>query len=131
MYSTNQILQISGNLKHSEELSQALQYVLEKCGSVVGCYQITDDGKYVLGWGHYEPEAWTAYPTPPSIVELDRLIRNHLESQIVVEGEWDGDYYEGFLIKAVDRHIGMGSDGVKEPAYGIISIEPFTCFYSK
>lgn len=131
MYSSNQILQITGNLEHAKELLQALQFALEKSGFAVECYQITDDGKYVLGWGQYEPEAWTAYPVPPSIDELSKLIRNHLEGQIVVEGELDGDYHEGFLIKAVDRHIGMGSDGVKEPAYGIISIEPFTCFYSK
>lgn len=63
MFSSNQILEVSGCLSHHNELEAALEFALKYSGEAKnmtqkeidrGCkllYQITKDGKYCIGWG--------------------------------------------------------------------------------
>ena len=131
MFSSNQILQISGDLGHQDELHNALQYVIERYGSEVRSFQITADGRYAIGWADHKPDIWTNYPFETSVEILEPIIRKFLNKQIVKDDGWDGGYYKGFLIKSVRESMGDEGNGIKEPFYTIVTIEPYTCFYSK
>jgi hypothetical protein len=130
MFSSNQVLEISGDISHGLDLYNALKYVIELHGSNIRSFQITNDGKYVLGWIENK-EGWTAYPFEVTLDILEPIIREFLNKQNVKEDIWDGSYNKGFLIKSVDETFADMQNYIKNPFYGIISIEPFTCFYSK
>lgn len=142
IFSSNQILQISGCLDHKNELEKALEFAISFDGYDVaftkegydrGCrlsYQITKDGKYCIGWGDTE-DGWTEYQFRPSVTILSEIIRQHLEDFPVEDYGYDGSYDKGFLIKAIDETMADEWENIKKPFYGIISIEPYTCFYSK
>ena len=71
MFSSNQILEVSGSLSNQNELESALEFALKYSGYDKnmsqeeidrGCkllYQITEDGKYWIGWGFEDvPDVW-------------------------------------------------------------------------
>lgn len=75
MFSSNQILEVSGSLSNEHELENALEFALKCSGNYKnmekseidrGCkllYQITEDGKYCIGWGFKDvPDGWIEYP---------------------------------------------------------------------
>ena len=93
MFSSNQVLEVSGNLSHIDELETVLDFALKYSGYAEymkkekidrGCkllYQITKDGKYCIGWGNENvPKGWNEYPFRFEIDIVSRIIRQHLES---------------------------------------------------
>ena len=138
MFSTNQTLEVSGDLYLSGQLESALEFALKYSGhdknmlqSEIdrGCklvYQITEDGKYCIGWGFEDvPSGWLEYPFKFDIAIVSSIIRQHLENFPAEHGIWDGSYDKGFIMTGRDR------DGVKSSFYCIVSFKPYTCFYAK
>lgn len=145
MFSSNQILEISGNLSDFDGLESALKFALQYSGNDKnmkqeeidrGCklvYQITEDGKYCIGWGFQNvPKDWNEYPFRFEIDIVSRIIRQHLDSvSKVTKADYDGSYYKGFVMKAIKEYMGAELDGIKNPFYGIVYFKPYTCFYHK
>lgn len=144
MFSSNQILDVSGNLSHSNELESALEFALKYSEHDKnlsqeeidrGCklvYQITEDGKYCIGWGFETvPNGWFEYPFKFDIAIVSSIIRQHLESFPIEKDIGDGSYSKGFIMKCIDESLASESDGIKSPFYGIVYFKPYTCFYSK
>ena len=139
MFSSNQVLQISGCIEHRDELKHALDFAIKASGwydaftrkdKPAKCtFQITKDGRYCLGWG--VKEGWTEFQFDFDIDIISKIVAQHLEKQELDRGFWDGSYSKGFLIKNLEFTFDDEKDGVKNPSYGIIQIEPYTCFYAK
>ena len=138
MFSSNQILEFSGSLSHKDELKHALEFAIKASGwyepmtrteKPCKCvYQITEDGRYCIGWG--EQDGWNKFPFDFDIDIMAQIIVKHLAKQMVEYGGWDGSYSEGFLMKVIPNSF-SDKDGIKNPFYGIVSFEPYTCFYAK
>lgn len=144
MFSSNQVLEVSGSLSHQNELENALEFALKHSGYEKnmkqekidrGCkllYQVTEDGKFCIGWGFKDiPEGWIEYPFRFDIEIVSKIIRQHLETFPVEKDIWDGAYEKGFIMKCIKEYMGSEHDGIKEPFYGIVYFKPYTCFYSK
>lgn len=141
MFSSNQIFSVSGALSHTDELETALTLALRLSGNYrsfsektsIPVYQITSKNKYALGWaGSETPKGWQTYPFDFDINIICSIIRQFLAKQKVERDIWDGGYDKGFLVKVIDETFSdENEDGVKSPFYGIVTIEPYTCFYSK
>ena len=144
MFSSNQILKVSGCLSLPNELEDALEFALKYSGHYKnmsqseidrGCkllYQITEDGKYCIGWGFKEiPEGWLEYPFKFDINIVSNIISQHLESFPLEQGIWDGSYEKGFIMECIDECMSFEKDGIQKPFYGIVYFKPYTCFYSK
>ena len=144
MFSSNQILEVSGSLSHKDELKAALEFALKYSDQAKnmeqkeidrGCkllYQVTKDGKYCIGWGFERiPEGWNEYPFRFETDIVSRIICQHLESFPKKEGGYDGSYQKGFVMKCIEETMSSEKDGIKNPFYGIVYFEPYTCFYSK
>lgn len=141
MFSSNQILEVSGSLSHSNELECALEFALKYSGhdknmlqSEIdrGCklvYQITEDGKYCIGWGFEDIRSgWLKYPFKFDIEIVSKIIKQHLEEFPVKEGMLDGSYGKGFIMKCP-----YGEDymEIENAFYCIVYFKPYTCFYAK
>ena len=136
MFSSNQILEVSGSLFNRNELEEALEFALKYSGVNRGgdklLYQITEDGKYCIGWwADYVPDGWLEYPFRFDINIVSQIIRQHLESFPIQRWLCDGSYEKGFIMKCIDEWMGAEKDEIKNPFYGIIYFKPYTCFYSK
>ena len=134
MFSSNQVLKISGNIVTSD-LSKALVFVLDyfNMGERKLAYQITEDGDYCLGWYTYEgyPEdGWTAFPFEfePDVNAL--IIRDHLKDQILDLDGFNGEtIQEGFLIRSIRDLSYNDLDKIRNNFYGIVIITPYTLYY--
>lgn len=131
MFSSNQIFEISGSL---DSLERTLRFAMEFHG--VGKsgvrYQITEDGKYCLGWG--DDEHWLNFPFDFDAHIVAEIIKQHIRKQPRKDSEWDwadGDTETGFLMKVIPETFSDECNGIKQPFFGIVSIEPFVEFYSK
>lgn len=143
MFSSNQILKISGCLEHSDDLYNALEFALKVTGDLtsfthktkadIKCvYQITEEGKFCIGKAYGKPEkGWNEYPFEFDLNILVQIIAKHLLRQEIKYGGCDGSYEKGFVMRAIERSFSDEKDGIKSPFYGIVSFEPFTCFYAK
>lgn len=144
MFSSNQILEISGSLSHRNELECALEFALKYSGKSKnmekkeidrGCkllYQITKDGKYCIGWGFQDvPNGWNEYPFIFDIEIVSKIIHQHLEAFSIIKGDYDGAYEKGFVMKCIETSMSSEKNGIKNPFYGIIYFEPYVCFYAK
>ena len=142
MFSSNQILEFSGSLSHSGELYNALEFALKASGNLdrftradkpSKCvYQITEDGRYCIGWAFDKIEkGWTEFPFDFDLNIISQIIIKHLEKQKIDRDIWDGGYSKGFIIKAIPESMASESNGIKNPFYGIVEFSPYTCFYSK
>ncbi len=144
MFSSNQVFEVSGCLSMRNELEMALEFALNYSGEAKnmkqeeidrGCkllYQITEDGKYCIGWGFEEvPEGWFEYPFRFDVEIVSKIIRQHLETFPVKRGEWDGSYEKGFVMKIIHSAYNYNKEGIKNHFYGIVYFEPYTCFYAK
>lgn len=134
MFSSNQILQVSGSLEHPGELKNALHFALVSSGYTKSkiVYQITEDGRYCIGWVYDDiPEGWSEYPFEFSEDIVALIITQFLEKQDIEYDEWEGSYDKGFLMEAIEECLGSEDDGINEPFYGIVTFEPYTVFYSK
>ena len=141
MFSSNQIFQVSGDMLH---LESALQFALEYSDNLRclnkeerdrGCklvYQITDKGKYCIGWGFKEvPGGWQEFDFDIDVKSLSNIIAMHLSKLNVVDNGY-GEGYEsnGFLMKSIMEIFGDYGD-IKNAFYGIVSFEPYLNFYAK
>lgn len=138
MFSSNQVFEISGSL---DQLEDALTFAirqsdLERCFSDVMrakgygvVYQITEDGKYCLGWEHREiPDGWCEYfGFKPTIEIITAIVKQWLEKFPIKESGMDGSCEKGFILRNIDYN----TPGVTGPKYGCIYFEPFTCEYHK
>ena len=144
MFSSNQVLEVSGSLAHPNELEAALEFALKFSGKAKnmtqkeidrGCkllYQITEDGKYCIGWGYQKvPEGWNEYPFRFDIEIVSRIICQHLEQVPLEEDGEDGSFEQGFIMKCIEQSMASEQNGIKAPFYGIVYFEPYTCFYAK
>ena len=144
MFSSNQILEVSGSLSNLTELESALEFALKYSGNLKniekeeidrGCkllYQITEDGKYCIGWGYRDvPNGWFEYPFKFDIDIVSRIIHQHLKAFPIVSYGWDGSYKKGFIMKCIDASMDDEETRIKNPFYGIVYFKAFTCFYSK
>lgn len=133
MFSSNQVFEISGEY---DQLESALRFALKHHGDGDGkelFYQITEDGKYCIGW--YEGKGWNKYPFDFNPHIVSEIIEQHLRKlpkDKESEYEWcDGCTARGFLMKVIDETFSSEMNGIKDPFYGIVSVEPFECFFSK
>lgn len=142
MFSSNQILEVSGCLNHSNELYNALEFALKASGNLSSftrndepskcVYQITEDGRYCIGWAlDGVTKGWSEFPFDFDLNIISQIIAKHLEKQEVKRDIWDGGYDKGFLMKAIEEYMSDEHNGIKKPFYGIVEFSPYTCFYSK
>ena len=143
MFSSNQVFQISGDFR---QLESALQFALEYSDNAKnmtkkemdrGCklvFQITDSGKYCIGWGFGEvPEEWSEYQFDFEVPIVSKIIEQHIKKLPVPHSgyEWaDGSTSVGFIMKSVKETFGEDMD-IKNAFYGIVYFEPYCNFYSK
>lgn len=142
MFSSNQVLQVSGCLDHRGELYNALDFALRTSGHLESftreekpakcVYQITEDGRYCIGWAFDGiEEGWKEYPFDFSVDIISQIIALHLDKQVIKSGMWDGSYRKGFLMKGVEEFLDEEDCGIQNLFCGIVTFEPYTCFYSK
>ena len=142
MFSSNQILEISGSIEHKEDLYKALKFVLDYSGDLecfkrekepAKCvYQITKDGRYCLGWSYGDVKmGWNEFEFDFNLKKISKIIKNHLDKQKLSHSEYDGTYKKGFLLKPIEKSFADEKNGIKKPFYGIIEIKPYACFYHK
>lgn len=145
MFSSNQVLEISGDLgldNGSCQLPAALEFALKFSGHLetfnrkdrpAKCvYQITEDGKYCIGWNFNGlEEGWNEFPFDFDIEIISRIIKQHLEKYEIEDSGYDGSHYKGFIMKSIPNYMGSEYDKIKKPFYGIVEFRPYTCFYAK
>jgi hypothetical protein len=144
MFSSNQILEVSGCLSHAGELLSALEFALKfsdnlasfsalKTKADIRCvYQITDDGRYCIGKSYGEPKTgWNEFPFDFDLDIIAAIIAKHLAKQEIKYGVWDGSYDKGFLMKVIEDSFADEENGIKNPSCGIVEFSPYTCFYAK
>ena len=142
MFSSNQILEFSGCLNHEKELFNALEFALKASGHLNSftrtnkpskcVYQITDDGRYCIGWAFNDiNKGWNEYPFDFDLSIISQIIIKHLEKQEIDKDIWDGGYEKGFIMKAIPESMCDEYNGIRKPFYGIVEFRPYTCFYSK
>ena len=144
MFSSNQILEISGNLSdfNNEEIYNALEFALKLSRNLENftrknepskcVYQITKNGKYCIGWAYNGvKDGWNEFPFDFDLNIISLIIAKHLKNQKVNEDIWDGSYAKGFIMKVIPETLSDEYEGIKNPFYGIVEFSPYTCFYSK
>ena len=142
MFSSNQILKVSGSLYHSKELYIALEFALKMSGNINSftrkdkpskcVYQITEDGRYCIGWAYEKiKKGWNEFPFEFDLNIISQIVVKHLQKQEIKEDIWDGSYNKGFLMKYVEKDFSDEANGIKEPFYAIVEFCPYTCFYAK
>ncbi len=142
MFSSNQILEVSGDLSHSNDLYNALKFALKTSGDINSftrknnpskcVYQITDDGRYCIGWAFNDiKDGWSEFQFDFDLNIISQIISQYLSKQKVERDIWDGGYSKGFIMKAFPESMGNTYNGVKNPSYAIVEFKPYTCFYSK
>lgn len=142
MFSSNQILEVSGDLGHENDLYNALEFALKTSGKISSftrtnkpskcVYQITEDGRYCVGWAYEGVEdGWIEFQFDFDLSIISQIISKYLSKQDVERDIWDGGYNKGFIMKAIPESMGSEYDGIKNPFYGIVEFKPYTCFYSK
>lgn len=131
MFSSEQILEVSGEMG---QLEMALNFALNMSGyHKTISYQITNDGKYCLGWYCDESLGWKQFQFDFDVHIVSEIIKQHL-NKLEIDNPYeyaDGSSVKGFLMKAIDNSFADEELGVKEPFYGIISIEPYYNYYAK
>ena len=143
MFHSNQVLEISGCLEHRDELKNALEFVLNTSGELqrftrtenpAKCvYQITDNGKFCIGWSSSNliKTGWHEFPFTFDIDVISSIICKHLDSQEIHRCGADGSYRKGFIMRVIPETLDSVQNYIKNPFYGIVEFSPFTCFYSK
>lgn len=140
MFSSNQILSVSGSLK---QLETALTFALNMDGrkdmwenikETTAIFQITKDGRYCIGWATKDviPEGWKEFQFRPNVRIIAEIIKQYIDYHFTVERDvWDGSYCKGFLMETIPETLDSEYDGIKKPFYCIVVFKPYTCFYSK
>lgn len=131
MFSSEQKFEVSGDIS---QLEATIKFAIEIYG--VGksniCFQITEDGRFCLGWEN--AEGWNKLPFDFDAHIVAEIVKQHLAKQEYDDSAYsyyDGAIERGFLMKVIPCNCGNYWNGIKEPFYGIVSIEPFVNFYAK
>ena len=131
MFSSEQKFEVSGDIS---QLEATIKFAIEMYG--IGksgiCFQITEDGRFCLGWG--DEEGWNKFPFDYDPHIIAEIVKQHLEKQEYDDSAYsyyDGCTENGFLMKVIPCTFENSWNGIKEPFYGIVSIEPFVNFYGK
>ncbi len=141
MFSSNQILEVSGCLTHTNELRNALEFALKASGNLpiftrpdrpTKCvYQITDKGSFCIGWSPFDAvevkKGWNEFHFDFDLDIISAIIIQHLKKQDFEHSGGDGSYDKGFIMSASIEN----DDAVKNPFYCIVEFRPFTCYYAK
>lgn len=130
MFSSEQIFDINGDMG---QLEMAIKFAVDMHG--IGrsgiCYQKTEDGKFCLGWSN--EKGWSPFPFDfdPHIVA--EIVKQHLKKQDCEDpyADWDGSSELGFHMKAIDNVCSDEKGGIKNPFFGIVSIEAEYIYYGK
>lgn len=143
MFSSNQIIKISGTLEEAE-IKRVLDVILDIAGHErswdgkrIDChytYQISTDGAFCIGYRYNEPhDGWEDFQFgfDPNIVA--KAIKNQLTKLKFPDtwDGWDGSTEKGFLAENIENSFADEKDGIKNPWYGIVKFSPYTCFYHK
>ncbi len=135
MFSSNQKFAVSCDARQLEDVVMfALRMEDDRGVNRTLAYQITQDGRFVLGWYNKEPEdGWKKFPFEnPSIGLIVELAKQTAKEHPAKHKEmWDGLYEDGYLVERTEKSMGHERDGIREPFYGIISVRSFSCFYAK
>ena len=135
MFSSNQKLEISGEY---DQLKSALEFAIKLDGTTLDqlCYQITEDGKFCIGWmsvwSNKIPSGWEKFQFDFDFDIVSKIIIQFLSKQKQKAiPAFDGDKVKGFIMRVIPETFSDFENGIKNPFKGIISFETFTCFYSK
>ena len=133
MFSSNQKLEISGEY---DQLKSALEFAIKLDGTDLDqlCYQITEDGKFCIGWfsGNVLALGWRRFQFDFDTDIVSKIIIQFLSKQKQKDiPAFDGDKVKGFVMRVIPETFSDFENGIKNPFNGIISFETFTCFYSK
>lgn len=142
MFSSNQLLEISGDLDHENDLRDAIEFVLKKSGwyecftrreEPVSCaFQITETGAFCIGTGSFRGEKekdWTDFQFDFDVDIIAKIVEQHLRKQDTPNEFFggDGSSSKGFLISQIDYQ----TESVNNFSRGIIIIHPYRCYYAK
>lgn len=142
MFSSNQVLEVSGDLSNKDDVKEALEFALKKEGILqrfsrsdkpTKCtFQIGNNGEYCIGWALYEcdniPDGWKEFQFDFDIDIIASIISKHLLKQEAVKPDWfSGSEYKGFIMKAIDAN----ETCISRPFYGIVKFIPYICLYAK
>lgn len=138
MFSSNQVLEISGDLSHKGALKNALEFALkasENYGYFLGykpckcAFQITERGDYCIGWVDHKDvkKGWTKFQFDFDIEIIAAIIEQHLSKQKTQEYGGDGADSRGFLMQNINHR----TMGVENPSHGIVIFSAFNCYYAK
>lgn len=143
MFSSNQVLEISGSL---DQLEVAIEFAVTYSGQKecftrrdrpAKCvYQVTDDGRYCIGWSFNRTEdGWTEYPFDYDAKIISQIVCQHINKAKKPFNEFDG--YDGTSKVGFLLQEGTGGktceerSRVKNGFYCIVNIRPFWCYYAK
>lgn len=131
MFSSNQVLSVSGSFKQLEDsIEFAFKLYTSNTDGKEVYYQITEDGRYCIGWS--DGNGWEKFPFKYDASIMAKIIEQHINSVGKVEyGGYDGTYRLGFKMDIIESTFADEDNGIKKPFYGIVSFEPFTNFYAK
>lgn len=140
MFSSNQTLEISGDIRHENDLRDALEFALKKSGYYerfertehpLKCvFQTTKYGGYCLGRcisGDNPKDGWAEFQFDFDLNIIAKIIEQHLSKCKVDECGGDGSNSKGYLLKRLEYN----ETDVKEPSCRIIIIYPYNCYYAK
>lgn len=145
MFHSNQRFEFSGDLTEKESLKDAIQFAFKVTENLNlfedkeyqrGCrllYQITEDGKYCLGWDFNKAsEGWSEFPRFSDIDTVSKTVENYLKTFKADDFDSDdGISNKGFLMKIVKESEDDEDVGIKNCDDCIVYFEPYTCYYSK
>lgn len=140
MFSSNQILKISGDLGHENDLRDALDFALKKSDHYEHftrkekpsrcVFQITPAGDFCIGWACSDgdlPECWAEFQFDFDVDIISAIVKKHLLKQEVTGYGGDGTNTHGFLMQVINSAL----SGVENPFYGIVKISSCNCYYAK
>lgn len=151
MFSSNQILEISGTLDegfieyvlkvffklHGEDRHISKEEYERGCRIV---YQISENGNYCIGWGFKNiPSGWQEYQFDFDYSIVSLIIKQFLEKKDISEFadydkycEYDGSVEKGFLARVItNEYIEESEKGIKNSFYGIVEFSPYTNYFAK
>lgn len=139
MFSSNQILQISGTFS---QLQSALEFVLSHADKSRNhlCFQTTRNGKFCIGWrstfDDKPEEGWHEFQYDFDSEIVAKVIVQFLKKQErkeTIYDHFDGGTEQGFLMQNIPESFEDEDEenGIVNPFYGIVSFERFTNFYAK
>lgn len=144
MFSSNQVLKISGNMNQLEE---AIDFVMKYSGEAecftrsnkpAKCvYQTTDDGRYCIGWALGDEEildGWHEYSFDYDPKIIAAIVKQWIEKSpkpIDENSGYDGSSHIGFMLQENYSSRWSEHKHIKNVHRCIIVIEPFWCFYAK